>query len=495
MFGALRRLLGGSRGGPDPRDQARLEAERIVQQAEQEARARLLAAQEESLQLLQRAEADLRQLRGEVQRHEDRLAKREESLDQKLADIDRRDQRLRNREQALDEREGSIQGLIAEQRTKLEQLSQLSADEARERLLDQIDTEVRDDALRRMRNTEARVKEEADEKVRRILAGAMQRVTSEVTSETTVAVVPIPSDDMKGRIIGREGRNIRALEAALGCDLIIDDTPDAVTLSSFDPVRREIGRISLTRLVQDGRIHPTRIEEVVEKARREMEVIIHQAGDAAAVEAGCPGIHKEVLNIFGRLRYRTSYGQNQLRHAVETAHIAGMLAHEMHANVEVARRGALLHDLGKAVDHEVEGTHALIGGDIARRFGTPEPVVHCIEAHHEEVEANSVEALIVQMSDSISGGRPGARRESMERYIKRLEALEEIAISFPGVDRSFAIQAGREVRVIVNPERVDDLEALRLARDISKKIEESLQYPGQIRVTVVRETRASEIAR
>lgn len=495
MFGALRRLLGGGRGGPDPRTQARLEAERIVQQAEQEAKARLLAAQEESLQLLQRAEADLRQLRGEVQRHEDRLAKREESLDQKLADLDQRDQRLRNREQALDEREGDIQGLIAEQRAKLEQLSQLSADEARERLLAQIDAEVRDDALRRMRNTEVRVKEEADEKVRRILAGAMQRVTSEVTSETTVAVVPIPSDDMKGRIIGREGRNIRALEAALGCDLIIDDTPDAVTLSSFDPVRREIGRISLSRLVQDGRIHPTRIEEVVEKARREVEATIRQAGDAAALEAGCPGIHKEVLNIFGRLRYRTSYGQNQLRHAVETAHIAGMLAHEMHANVEVARRGALLHDLGKAVDHEVEGTHALIGGDIARRFGTPEPVVHCIEAHHEEVEANSVEALIVQMADSISGGRPGARRESLERYIKRLEALEEIAISFPGVDRSFAIQAGREVRVIVNPERVDDLEAMRLARDISKKIEENLQYPGQIRVTVVRETRASEIAR
>lgn len=495
MFGALRRLLGGGRGGPDPRAQARLEAERIVQQAEQEAKGRLLAAQEEALQFLQRAEADLRQLRGEVQRHEDRLAKREESLDQKLADLDRRDQRLRNREQALEEREGDIQGLIAEQRAKLEQLSQLSAEEARARLLAQIDAEVRDDAVRRMRNTEARVKEEADEKVRRILAGAMQRVTSEVTSETTVAVVPIPSDDMKGRIIGREGRNIRALEAALGCDLIIDDTPDAVTLSSFDPVRREIGRISLTRLVQDGRIHPTRIEEVVEKARREVEVTIRQAGDAAALEAGCPGIHKEVLNIFGRLRYRTSYGQNQLRHAVETAHIAGMLAHEMHANVEVARRGALLHDLGKAVDHEVEGTHALIGGDIARRFGTPEPVVHCIEAHHEEVEAKSVEALIVQMADSISGGRPGARRESLERYIKRLEALEEIASSFPGVDRTFAIQAGREVRVIVNPERVDDLEAMRLARDISKKIEENLQYPGQIRITVVRETRASEIAR
>jgi ribonuclease Y len=300
---------------------------------------------------------------------------------------------------------------------------------------------------------------------------------------------------MKGRIIGREGRNIRALEHATGCDLIIDDTPDAVTLSGFDPVRREIARVALTRLLQDGRIHPTRIEEMVEKARREVEQTIREAGEAAAIEAACPGLPTDLLKIFGRLKYRTSYGQNQLRHAVETARLGAMIAYEIGADVDTARYGCLLHDLGKAVDHEVEGTHALIGASLARRFKLPEAVAHCIEAHHEEVEPSTVEALIVIISDSISGGRPGARRESLERYIQRLEALEGIANSFPGVEKSFAIQAGREVRIIVRPEEIDDLGSMRLARDISKKIEESLEYPGQIKVTVVRETRAVDYAK
>jgi ribonuclease Y len=300
---------------------------------------------------------------------------------------------------------------------------------------------------------------------------------------------------MKGRIIGREGRNIRALEHATGCDLIIDDTPEVITLSGFDPVRREIARTALVRLIQDGRIHPTRIEEIVEKAKREVELQIKEAGEAAAIEAVCPGLHPDLLKIFGRLKYRTSYGQNQLRHAVETARIGAMVAHEIGANVEVARRGALLHDLGKAVDHEVEGTHAMIGADIAKRYGLPPAVVHCIAAHHEEIEPSSVEALVTIVADSVSGGRPGARRESLEHYIKRLEALENIANGYPGVERAFAIQAGREVRIIVKPAEIDDLGSLRLARDVAKKIEETLQYPGQVKVTVVRETRASEYAR
>ncbi len=493
MFGAILRLLRG--GGPDPREAARLEADRIVQRAEQEATAKHLEAQEQSLQIRKDMEGEARSSRADVQRQQDRLEKRDESLERKSGELDKRDQRLRGREHSLDEREGKIDDLIDEQQVRLEEVGRLTADQAREQLINQIEIEIRDDAAHRVRAHEARIKEEAEEKARKYIATALQRVASEVTTESTVAVVPIPNDEMKGRIIGREGRNIRALEAATGCDLIIDDTPDAVTLSAFDPVRREIGRLSLSRLVADGRIHPTRIEEQVAKATKEIEATIREAGEQASIEARCPGLSPDLLDIFGRLRYRTSYGQNQLRHAVETAHIAAMLAEEMGADVDVARRGALLHDLGKAVDHEVEGTHALIGGDIARRFKVPEPVVHCIEAHHEEVEVQSVEAIIVQVSDAISGGRPGARRESVDRYIERLRALEEIANSFHGVERSFAIQAGREVRVLVNPEQIDDLESMRMARDISKKIEESLTYPGQIRVTVMRETRATEVAR
>jgi ribonuclease Y len=320
-------------------------------------------------------------------------------------------------------------------------------------------------------------------------------MSAEAVSESTVTVVPIPSEEMKGRIIGREGRNIRALEHATGIDLIIDDTPDAVMLSGFDGVRREIARLALTRLISDGRIHPTRIEEVVEKCRVEIENEIKVAGEEAALKANCPGLHPEIVRTLGRLKYRTSYGQNQLMHAVESAHIAAMLARELGADVNVARRGALLHDLGKAIDREVEGTHALLGADLARRFGVQEPVAHCIESHHEEVHPSTIEAVIVQVADSISGGRPGARMESLESYIKRLEALETVATSFEGVEKAFAIQAGREVRIIVKPEEIDDLGSMRLARDVSKKIEETMEYPGQIKVTVVRETRATEYAR
>jgi ribonuclease Y len=323
----------------------------------------------------------------------------------------------------------------------------------------------------------------------------MQRLTTDVVSETTVSVVPIPSDEMKGRIIGREGRNIRALEAATGVDLIIDDTPDAVALASFDPVRREIARVALSRLVTDGRIHPTRVEEMVDKARKEVEDTIIGAAEEAAIQAKCPGLHPEILKTLGRLKYRTSYGQNQLKHAVESAHIAAMIGAEVRADVNVCRRGALLHDLGKAIDHEVEGTHALLGAELARRNKASAAVVHCIEAHHDEVDPQTVEAIIVQIADAISGSRPGARQETLDNYIKRLEALESVANEFDGVEKAFAIQAGREVRVIVKPDQIDDVEAMRLAREVSKKVEESLEYPGQIKVTVVRETRAVEYAR
>jgi ribonuclease Y len=320
-------------------------------------------------------------------------------------------------------------------------------------------------------------------------------MSAEAVSETTVSVVPIPNEEMKGRIIGREGRNIRALEHATGVDLIIDDTPDAVMLSAFDGVRREIARLALTRLISDGRIHPTRIEEVVEKTRQDVENELRAAGEEAALKANCPGIHPEVLRTFGRLKYRTSYGQNQLMHAVESSQLANLLAREIGANVNVCRRGALLHDIGKAIDRELEGTHAILGAQLARRFNVQEDIVHCIEAHHEEVQPRTLEAIIVQVADAISGGRPGARMEALESYTKRLEALEAVATSFPGVDKAFAVQAGREIRIIVKPEQIDDLGSMRLARDVSKQVEETMEYPGQIKVTVVRETRATDFAR
>ena len=492
MLEALLRLL---RGGPDPRIAAREEADRIVQQAEQEARERLVAAQEQSLTQREEMETEVRSLRAEAQRAEDRLIRREESLESRGQELDRRDGQLKQRQSQLDRREREIEELADEEQARLEQVGNLTADEARARLLEQVELEIGDEADRLVRQAEQRLKEESEERARSILATAIQRVASDATTESTVSVVQLPSEDLKGRIIGREGRNIRALESATGCDLIIDDTPDVVTISGFDPVRREVGRLSLSRLVADGRIHPTRIEEQVAKAQRDVDAIIRESGEEAAIEAHCSGLPRGLLDIFGRLRFRTSYGQNQLRHAIETAHIAAMIAEEIKADIEIARRGALLHDVGKSIDHETEGTHAIIGGNLARRFKMPEPIAHCIEAHHDEVEIESVEAIIVQISDAISGGRPGARRESVDRYIERLRALEDIATSFEGVGQAFAIQAGREVRVVVDPEEVDDLGAMRLARDISKQIEESLQYPGQIRVTVLRETRAAEYAR
>ena len=492
MWGALMRLL---RGGPDPRDEARIEADRILQRSEQEARERLLEAQEQAIVQRDEVLADARDARAEAQRFEGRLTRREESLDERQRSLEQTEQRQRKLDQRLQQRASQLDQREAEHDQLLQEISSMTRDEARTTLFEQVEREISDEAGRRVREAEQKARDEAEERARKIVATAIQRVASEVTTESTVSVVQIPNDEMKGRIIGREGRNIRALEAAIGCDLIIDDTPDVVTVSGFDPVRREVGRLSLSRLVADGRIHPSRIEETVSKAQRDVDRIVRDAGEEAAIEAHCSGLPREMLDVFGRLRFRTSYGQNQLRHAVETAHIGAMIAQELHADVEVTRRGSLLHDVGKAIDHEVEGTHAIIGGDLARRFKLSEEIAHCIEAHHDEVELRTVEAIIVQMADAISGGRPGARRESVERYIERLRSLEDIATSFEGVGQAYAIQAGREVRVVVDPREVDDLGSMRLARDISKKIEETLQYPGQIRVTVLRETRAAEYAR
>ncbi len=495
---AIGALLGYSARRSSTRDQeaeAQAAANRLLADAQAKEKELLLGAKEEAIQVRAQAEQEIKTRRDEVQRLEQRVATREENLDRKVESLERKESAFDEKEKQQEVVRAELDTLRKAKVAEVERVSGMTAVEARGLLLQEIETEAREEGNRLVRNVEAEMKEEADRRSRSILATTMQRLMADVVTETTVSVVPIPSDDMKGRIIGREGRNIRALETATGVDLIIDDTPDAVTLSAFDPVRREIARVALTKLVLDGRIHPTRIEEVVEKARQEVDASIKTAGEQAAIEAGCPGLHPDILRTMGKLKYRTSYGQNQLKHAVESSFIAAMMAEEIGADVNVCRRGGLLHDLGKAIDHEIEGTHAALGGELARRYNVSPAVVHCIEAHHEEIEVETIEAVIVQIADAISGSRPGARRETLELYIKRLEALESIANSFKGVEKSFAIQAGREIRIIVKPEEIDDLDSLRLARDVSKKIEESMEYPGQIKVTVVRETRATEYAR
>ncbi|HET7737440.1 MAG TPA: ribonuclease Y [Tepidiformaceae bacterium] len=475
--------------------EAEAQASRVLADAETKQKELLLEVKEETLRLRNELEGEIRERRGEAAQVERRLAQKEENLDRKVEALEAREQSLRDRETQIEAVRAEAESLRQRQVDEFVRISGLTRDEARAELMAAVEVEIRDEAGRRVREMEKEVEATAGQRARKILATAIQRYASEVTAESTVSVVQIPSEEMKGRIIGREGRNIRAIEAATGVDLIIDDTPDAVTVSAFDPVRREIARVALSSLVHDGRIHPTRIEEAVNKAKRDVETTMMDAAEAAAVEAGVLNLHPEVLKVFGRLRYRTSYGQNVMRHCIETGHIAAMIAREIGADVDVARAGGFLHDLGKAVDHEVEGTHAIIGAEIARRHRVKDSIAHCIEAHHEEVEPRSVEAVIVMMADAISGGRPGARRESLDAYIKRLETLENIARSFKGVESAFAIQAGREVRIIVKPEQIDDLEAMRIARDVSQKIEETMEYPGQIKVTVVRETRATEFAR
>ncbi|HJM88854.1 MAG TPA: ribonuclease Y [Dehalococcoidia bacterium] len=473
---------------------AEREGEALIGEAQAKRREVELQGQEEALAYRQQVDEDLRGQRREIGRSERRTEQREEALERRAENMERAEQSLRDRQGQLDDVSHDLDEEREGLRTELERIAGMSIDDARTSLLDELDSELRDERARRIRAMEASASAESDTRARKVLATVMQRMTSEITAETTVSVVPIPSDEIKGRIIGREGRNIRAFEAATGCDLIIDDTPEVVTVSGFDPVRREIARTALARLIQDGRIQPTRIEEAVDRARKEIDENIARAGEEAMVDAEVAGLHPEIVKTLGRLRYRFSYGQNQLRHCLETSWLAAALAHEIGADVEIARVGGLLHDLGKAVDRELEGTHAAIGAELAGRFQVPREVVHCIAAHHEEVRPETTEALIVIIADAMSGSRPGARRESSEQYIKRLEALESIANSFDGVDSSFAIQAGREVRIIVQPEQVDDADAMRLARDVSRKIEETMQYPGEIKVTVVRETRASAVA-
>jgi len=455
----------------------------------------LLQVKEQTHQVRSEVEAEYRERRSDLQRQERRVQQKEESLERKLEAAEKREKALQTRERELEAAQAQINNLREEQRRELERIAGMTAEEAKAILLNEIEDEVRIDANRRYREVEAEVKEEADTRIRKVLAIAASRAASEYVPEITVSIVPLPNDEMKGRIIGREGRNIRAIEQATGVDIIIDETPEAITLSAFDPVRREVARRAVLKLIADGRIHPARVEEVVQKAKAEVENIMKEEGEKAAYAANVQGLHPDLIKLLGRLSFRTSYGQNQLHHVVEASRIAAALAAEIGADVNVAKTATLLHDIGKAVDHEVEGPHAIIGAEIAKRLGRSPKIVHAIASHHNEEEPQTVEAWIVQAADALSGGRPGARRDSVENYIKRLEALEAVANSFEGVERSFAIQAGREVRMLVKPESVDDIGAMRLARDVAKRIEESLEYPGQIKVTVVRETRAIEYAK
>jgi len=464
--------------------ESRLESKNVLSEAKQEAEKTKLVA-----------ETDLRERRSQLHNQENRLAQKTESLERKLEGFEHRERNLGNQEKKSESIRTQLEEVRNRQLKQLELISGMSSAEAKKALLETMEVEIQEEASRRLREWEAKLKEEADEKAQGILSQAIQRSASEIVVETTVAIVPLPNDEMKGRLIGREGRNIRALEQATGVDLIIDDTPEAVTLSSFDPVRREVARVALTKLILDGRIHPARIEEVVGKSKEEVDATINSAGEQAAYQTGVHGLHPELIKLLGRLKYRTSYGQSVLAHSIEAAYLAGMIASELAANVAIAKKAGLLHDIGKAVDREVEGTHAAIGADLVKQWDKSSEVVQGIAEHHFETDTTSMWGFIISAADAISSARPGARRESLEGYLKRLKALEDIANSFKGVEKSFAIQAGREIRILVKPEEIDDLGSMRLARDIVKKIEEGLGYPGQIKVTVVRETRAIDYAK
>lgn len=480
-------------------ESAEKESARIVSEAEKIAerkkRDTLIEAREEIHKSRVELEREVRERRAEIQRTERRLQQKDETLDKKMDTLEKKEEALNRQIHEIEARQAEIDELHRKQIEKLENISGLSVDEAKQYLLNSIESEVKHEAAIMVKEIYERAKEEANRKSKEVLATAIQRCAADHASEITVSVVALPNDEMKGRIIGREGRNIRTLETLTGIDLIIDDTPEAVILSGFDPIRREVARIALEKLIIDGRIHPARIEEMVEKAKKEVDNAIREEGDRATFETGVHGLHPEIIKLLGKLKYRTSYGQNVLSHSIEVSHLAGLMAAELGEDVNLAKRAGLLHDIGKAIDHEVEGTHVSIGAEICRKYKESEEVINAVMAHHGDVEANTIIAVLVQAADAISGARPGARRETLETYVKRLQKLEEIANAFPEVDKSFAIQAGREVRIMVKPEMVNDDSMIMVARDIVKRIENEMEYPGQIKVHIIRETRAVEYAK
>ena len=474
---------------------ARANADRLLAEARARQNQIILEAKDEALKVAKTAELENRERRAELQRYESRLDKKDEQLDQKISQVDERDRRLGQKEQELEGERGKIAQLQDDQRTELARVASLTMEEARGLLLDRVEEEMRDITGRKVRELEIEARERADDRARDIITMALQRYAAEHTAEHSVTVVALPSDDMKGRIIGREGRNIRTLETLTGVDLIIDDTPEAVVVSGFDPIRREVAKRALERLLVDGRIHPARIEEMVAKARTEIDQVMKEAAEAAIYEVGIGGLNPDLVKLLGRLHFRTSYGQNVLRHSIEVAHVAGMLASETGYDTQTMKRAGLLHDIGKAIDHEVEGPHTVIGGELLKRYGFPQAVIDGVVGHHGDVEPVTMVGTLISAADAISAARPGARSEIVSNYIQRLQELESVANSFPGVEKSFAIQAGREVRVVVKPEQLDDLQTARLSRDIAQKIQDTLQYPGQVKVTVIRETRAVEYAK
>ena len=478
---------------------AEQEAKKIVSEAavaaENKKREVLIEAKEEAHKMRIEFDKEMKEQRSEQQRTERRLQQKEESLDKKVEQLEKKEEALGVKNKQVDDKLVELDKVHEQQMEELRKISGMSQEEAKAQLLHALESEIKHEAAIMAKEIQDKAKEEADKKAREIVSGAIQRCAADHSAETTVSVVNLPNDDMKGRIIGREGRNIRALETLTGVDLIIDDTPEAVILSGFDPVRREIARMTLEKLITDGRIHPARIEETVERCRKEVEAIIKQEGEHATFETGVHGLHPEIVRLIGRLRYRTSYGQNVLKHSIEVAHLAGIMAGELGEDIAMAKRAGLLHDLGKSIDHEVEGSHAVIGADFAKKYKENDIIVHAIAAHHGDVQATSVIDCLVQAADSISAARPGARRENLETYIKRLEKLEEIANSFNGVEKSFAIQAGREVRIMVKPDVINDETTVLMARDIVKKIESEMEYPGQIKVNVIREVRSVDFAK